>query len=599
VTEATAAALRHLPSVERVLQHERALALIAEYGRPLALAAVRHALDDARVTLRAGGQAPPPVDAVPDEAGVAAAAAALLAAGLAHSLRPALNATGVIVHTNLGRAPLSRAARAAVDAVAAGYSTLEYDLEEGARGTRSVHAERLLTRITGAEAALVVNNNAAAVLLLLSALAQGREVLISRGQLVEIGGGFRVPDVMRQSGCIVEVGTTNRTHLRDYDPWHRCELLLVIRSNFRIVSRRAGWRAGPAGATAYYSPATRSGALLTRRFGLARADRQETCRRRAVVAFSGDKLLGGPQAGILVGRHTLIDTLKRHPLARAVRADKLTLAALQATLAHYLKDEAVREVPVWRMLAAPLPELEARAARWAAALDGRVLPGESAVGGGSLPGATLPTALVALTAPDPDALAARLRAGDPPLVARIADGALLLDPRTIAPQDDDTLLRCVRAALADVSPPPAAVRAAVAFRGLLPGRQALSLDERRRPAPRPLVSRASAVGPAAGQRRAVAMLRAQRADLRELRARTRGADAARPRRAILPKRADRPTGAELVLTEALPTRPPGWTGSTRACSCSAYCAGRLLPAPCSAGACQPRGVARPAAGLAG
>jgi L-seryl-tRNA(Ser) seleniumtransferase len=452
VTEATATVLRHLPSVERVLQHEQTLALIAGYGRPLALAAVRQALEDARVTLRAGG------GAVPDEAGVAGAAAALLAAWLAPTLRPALNATGVIVHTNLGRAPLSRAARAAVDAVAAGYSTLEYDLEEGARGARSVHAERLLARLTGAEAALVVNNNAAAVLLLLSALAQGRDVLIARGQLVEIGGGFRVPDVMRQSGCrLVEVGTTNRTYPRDYENALGPDSAMIFvahASNFKIV----GFTAEPALADLAALAKRRglllahdlgSGALLdTAAYGLAHEPTvQESLLAGVhVVAFSGDKLLGGPQAGILVGRRSVIDALKRHPLARAMRADKLTLAALQATLAHYLKDEAVREVPVWRMIAAPLAGLEARAARWAAALDGRVISGESAVGGGSLPGATLPTALVALDAPDPDALAARLRAGDPPVIARIADGALVLDPRTVAPEDDDTLLRCVRAA---------------------------------------------------------------------------------------------------------------------------------------------------------
>jgi L-seryl-tRNA(Ser) seleniumtransferase len=461
-------ALRALPGVERVLQHQAGAALVAAYGRPLALAAIRQALDDARARLRAPGAEAEPAagpaagpEAAAPEAAVAEAAGALLVAWLAPTLRPALNATGVIIHTNLGRAPLSRAARAAVDAAAAGYATLEYDLEEGARGSRSVHAERLLTRLTGAEAALVVNNNAAAVLLLLSALAAGRQVVISRGQLVEIGGGFRVPDVMRQSGCaLVEVGTTNRTHLRDYQAAITPEtalLLVAHHSNFRIVGFTAepelaelAELAGRHGVLLAHDLG--SGALLdTAEFGLAHEPtvQESLAAGAAVVAFSGDKLLGGPQAGILAGRAALIDALKRHPLARAVRADKLTLAALQATLLHYLKDEAVREVPVWRMLAAPLEGLAGRAARWAEALGGAVVPGESTVGGGSLPGATLPTRLVQLAADDPGALAARLRAGDPPVIARIFDDALVLDPRTVDPGDDATLLACVRAALAD------------------------------------------------------------------------------------------------------------------------------------------------------
>jgi len=442
--------------VERVLQHDRALALVAAYGRPLTLAAVRQALDDARARLRGPGQAQ-----APSEAAVAAAAAALLDEWLAPTLRPAINATGVIIHTNLGRAPLSAAARAAVAAASAGYCTLEYDLEEGARGARSLHAERLLVQLTGAEAALVVNNNAAAVLLMLSALAAGREVVISRGQLVEIGGGFRVPDVMRQSGCrLVEVGTTNRTHLHDYEvaiTGDTALLLAAHASNFKLV----GFTAEPELSELAGLAARRgvllvhdvgSGALLdTAAYGLAHEPtvQESLSAGAAVVAFSGDKLLGGPQAGILAGRREPIERCKRHPLARAVRADKMTLAALQATLGHYLKDEAPRAVPVWRMLAAPLDEIAARAGRWAAALGGEVVAGESTVGGGSLPGATLPTRLVALRAPggDADALAARLRAGEPPVIARILDDALVLDPRTVSVEEEEILLASCRSVL--------------------------------------------------------------------------------------------------------------------------------------------------------
>jgi L-seryl-tRNA(Ser) seleniumtransferase len=350
---------------------------------------------------------------------------------------------------------MSLSAIAHMEAVARGYSTLEYDLDQGARGSRSLHAESLLTRLTGAEAALVVNNNAAAVLLSLSALANRQGVLISRSQLVEIGGGFRVPDVMKQSGAkLVEVGTTNRTHLNDFkeavDPSGKTALILrAHHSNFKII----GFTTEPSldELCSLGLPVVDdlgSGALLdTAAYGLAHEPMvQESIRAgAALVAFSGDKLLGGPQAGILVGQKDLVAKLKKHPLARAVRADKLCLAALTATLLHYLRDEATRAIPVWRMISMPLAEIEERARRWVAELGtGEVVEGESTVGGGSLPGETLPTQLVALAVKSPNAFAAKLRAQDPPIIARVAEGKVALDPRTVLEEAEAALLNGVR-----------------------------------------------------------------------------------------------------------------------------------------------------------
>jgi L-seryl-tRNA(Ser) seleniumtransferase len=437
--------LRDLPSVDQLLG--QAGDLIATYGRPLTTSAFREVLDAAREEIRADGGAPAPAE-------ISKRAHARLEAMVAPSLRPVINASGVILHTNLGRAPLSRAALAQMAAVAQGYSTLEYDLAKGERGSRAVHAESLLVRLTGAEAALVVNNNAAAVLLSLTALAKGREVLISRGQLVEIGGGFRVPDVMRQSGArLREVGTTNRTHLEDFQEALGPKTALILRahpSNFKII----GFAAEPplealCGLGMPVVDDLGSGALLdTAAYGLAHEPTvQESLQAGAgLVAFSGDKLLGGPQAGLIVGRGDLVARLKRHPLARAVRADKLCLAALAATLVHYLKGEAEAAIPVWHMLSLPLAEIEARARRWAARLEAEVVDGLSTVGGGSLPGETLPTKLVALAARSPNALAARLRAQNPPVIGRVADGRLVLDPRTVAEAEEAALLEAVQRA---------------------------------------------------------------------------------------------------------------------------------------------------------
>ncbi len=443
-------ALRRLPSVDRLLQHEAVATLAASYGHDLVVAAAREALAQARRAIREG-EPTPTLDAL------AILVRERLSAMLRPTLRPVINATGVIIHTNLGRAPLSEAARRAMEAAARGYSNLEYDLEAGERGSRYVHAEAILCRLTGAEAALVVNNNAAAVLLALTVLAAGREVVISRGQLVEIGGGFRIPEVLKQSGAhLVEVGTTNRTHLRDYEAAigeNTALLLRVHASNFKqigFVSQVSLAELVEIGRR-HNLPVVDdlgSGTLLdTTAYGLAaEPTAQESVQVGATLTtFSGDKLLGGPQGGIIVGRREIVERLRRHPLTRALRVDKVTLAGLQATLLHYLRGEAVQTIPVWRMIAMPLADIQARAQRWAEALSAfglpaSVIPGESTVGGGSLPGETLPTMLLALAVASPDAAAARLRAGDPAVVARIADGKLLLDPRTVLPDEDDALL---------------------------------------------------------------------------------------------------------------------------------------------------------------
>jgi L-seryl-tRNA(Ser) seleniumtransferase len=376
------------------------------------------------------------------------------------TLLPVINATGVLLHTNLGRAPLSPAAISMMDAVSRNYSTLEFDLATGKRGSRLLHAEALLQRLTGAEAAVVVNNNAAAVLLVLSALAGSKRVVIARSQLVEIGGGFRVPDVMKQSGAkLVEVGTTNKVHLTDYEEAFEEPTALVLhahRSNFKII----GFTEEPelkAIASLAHSRGVAcvddlgSGALLdTSIFGLAHEPTvQESLRSgAAVVAFSGDKLLGGPQAGILVGEQEWIQRLRRHPLARAVRADKLCLAALAATLTHYLCDEAVEEIPVWQMIAARHEDLHAKAVAWVASLHaGEVLSGRSTIGGGSLPEETLPTWLLALSTPRPNVLAERLRLAPVPVIARVDDGRVVLDPRTVLPEQEGALLASLQACL--------------------------------------------------------------------------------------------------------------------------------------------------------
>lgn len=443
--------LRDLPSVDQLLQTTHARELASEYGRPLVLQALRAALEDARGILRRGG-AFEPADLLHN-------AQDLLLKWTRPSLQPVINASGVILHTNLGRAPLSAAALQATVEAAAGYSTLEYDLQTGKRGSRLIHTEQLLTRMTGAEAAVVVNNNAAAVLLALTALARRRGVVISRSQLVEIGGGFRVPEVMKQSGArLIEIGATNRVHISDYEAAlaeNPAVFLHAHRSNFRLVGFTSEPELGEVAAAAHkagviFIDDQGSGALLdTARFGLEHEPTvQESLAAGAdLVCFSGDKLLGGPQAGIILGRTALVEKIRQNPLARAIRADKLCLAALSATLLHYLKDEAERQIPIWQMIAADLETLRSRAEAWRQALgNGAVISGESAVGGGSLPGETLPTWVLALPAPKPDRLAARLRRGHPPIIARVEAECVVFDPRTVLTEQDETFLAGVRAA---------------------------------------------------------------------------------------------------------------------------------------------------------
>lgn len=436
--------LRDLPSVDQLLQ--QAAPLIEVYGRPLTLRALRSALDSARAQFQARREA-----GVPAPETIVAQAKSQLMTWAAPTLVPVINATGVILHTNLGRAPLSEAAIAAMSEAAADYSTLEYDLDKGQRGSRLVHAEGLLQKLTGAEAALVVNNNASAVLLVLSALANKRRVVISRTQLVEIGGGFRVPDVMKQSGAkLVEVGTTNKVRMADYAEALAEPTALVMRahrSNFRIVgfTEEPSFKEMVESVHQMNIPVVDdlgSGALLdTARYGLAHEPMvQESLAAGAdLVCFSGDKLLGGPQAGIIVGKKHLIDRLKKHPLARAVRADKICLAGLTATLLHYLKDEAERAIPIWKMISFTPEQLKVRAESWRDRLDqGEVISSESAVGGGSLPGECLSTYVLALKVKSPDKFLKKLRESRPPVVARVEDDTILFDPRTVL--DDEELL---------------------------------------------------------------------------------------------------------------------------------------------------------------
>ena len=409
-------------------------------SRPLLVSAARSALARAREEIKAGADPGDLVGRVELE----------LAATREARLRRTINATGVIIHTNLGRAPLAQEALERVRAVAAGYSNLEYDLGEGGRGSRQDHVAPILRRLTGAEAALVVNNNAAAVLLALAALAEGREVLVSRGELIEIGDGFRIPDVLARSGArLREVGTTNRTRAADYERAIGPETALLLRvhqSNFRVVG---------------FTEQPRLAELVRvgRAHGLPVVDdlgsgvlvelEDEPSARDALAAgadlvcFSGDKLLGGPQAGIIVGRGELVERLRRHPLQRALRADKLTLAALEATLALYLEPEsAARRIPVLRMLVEPVEAVEARAERLSAIVGGEVEQTVGRVGGGALPLAELPSFACAVE----EELAEPLRRGEPPVVALVRDGRCLLDCRTIADSEVDEVASAVTAA---------------------------------------------------------------------------------------------------------------------------------------------------------
>ncbi len=430
------ASLRSLPSVDRMLADPR----LSGEPRSLAVQAARDVLERARDAIRAGRDPGDPVEACLAE----------LAAGRRPSLRRVLNATGVIVHTNLGRAPLAPSALGRVVEVGGGYSNLEYDLERGARGSRQDHLSGLVRRLTGAEAALVVNNNAAAVLLALAALAEGREVIVSRGELVEIGDGFRIPDVLDRSGArLVEVGTTNRTRVADYEQAIRDDSAAILRvhqSNFRVVgfTERPGLAALAEVAHAHGLPLVDdlgSGALSE--IGDEPTAAASLAAGADLVCFSGDKLLGGPQAGIVAGRADLVESLRRHPLQRALRADKLTLAALEGTLALALDpDRARREIPVLRMLDESPAVVRARAERLAALVAGEVEETVARVGGGALPLAELPSFACAVE----EELFQPLRLGLPPVIGIVRDGRLLLDVRALHDDDVDAVAGAVGAA---------------------------------------------------------------------------------------------------------------------------------------------------------
>lgn len=444
--------LRDMPSVDSLLQTQECADLIAAYGRPLTLEALRVLLDEVRVRFK---QTPEFVLPTPGE--ILSQAESRLISWTQPTLTPVINASGVILHTNLGRAPLSKSTIAAMGRVAGGYSNLEYDLVKGKRGSRLSHAELVLRRLTGAEAAVVVNNNASAVMLTLAALSSRKRAIIARSQLVEIGGGFRVPDVMKQSGAkLVEVGTTNRVHLYDYeealsDPTG--VVMRVHRSNFKIIGFTQEPELSAIVKVAHDAGVPvvddlGSGSLLdTANYGLAHEPTvQESLDAGAdVVCFSGDKLLGGPQAGIVVGKVELIAKIKKHPLARAVRADKVALAGVTATLLHYIKDEAEREIPIWRMITLTREQAKARAEAWRDMLGrGEVVESESTVGGGSLPGESIKTWSLAVDVKSPDKVMKKLRASNPPVIARTENDRVLLDPRTVLPEQDETLLTILK-----------------------------------------------------------------------------------------------------------------------------------------------------------
>ena len=441
--------LRNLPSVDRIANHPRSLGLISNYGRRAVIETIQNVLDSIRRNTQSENE-------VPTEGILLDRIEAELEKQMKPTLSRVINASGVILHTNLGRAPLCKSALVTIVNTAAGYSSLEYDLDEGKRGSRTVHATGLLLKLTGAEDALVVNNNAGAVLLCLSALARRRGVVISRSQLVEIGGGFRIPDVMKQSGAhLVEVGTTNRVKVEDYEFALREGAALLMRahtSNFKLV----GFTFQPEleelvnVAHNFNVPVLDdlgSGAFLdTARYGLAHEPMvQESLKAGAdLVCFSADKLLGGPQAGIILGKADLITKLKKHPLARVIRADKLCLAALSATLMHYIKGDAELEVPVWRMISTSVGEVKQRAFRWQQLVGGEIVEERSTVGGGSLPEETLPTFVLSFQIPRVDQVAARLRIAQPSLIARVQGGRLLLDPRTVLPEEDEKVIEIIK-----------------------------------------------------------------------------------------------------------------------------------------------------------
>ena len=446
---------RELPSVNDVLSHPQIAELVDRYSHDAVVDTVREELEGARDTIRSGGEPPSTAELLSSVASRAESRWRPWPQGI-------VNATGVVLHTNLGRAPLSRSSVEAMRVAATGYSDLEFDLVEGKRGSRQQHVSRLICLATGTEAALAVNNNASAVMLGLAAIATGKEVIVSRGEAVEIGGGFRIPDVLGQSGAtLVEVGTTNRTYASDFAAAisdRTGAILSVHASNFRVM----GFTHAPTIAE-LASVGARSGVpvlhdlgsgclLDTSRYGLAHEPMPQESAAAGVELsfFSGDKLLGGPQAGIIAGKREFINTVSRHPLARAVRIDKLSMAALSATLLHYINGEAESEIPIWRMISAPIAELSKRIESWrsGAGLWASIVGARSAIGGGSLPGETLETVALRVDCQElgttPQATLASLRQQQPPVIGRIEDDSVMLDPRTVLPDQDDSVAAAIR-----------------------------------------------------------------------------------------------------------------------------------------------------------
>ncbi|HEY95767.1 MAG TPA: L-seryl-tRNA(Sec) selenium transferase [Dehalococcoidia bacterium] len=455
---------RRLPGVDTVISDERIARLAARYPYDLLVNLVREQLEKARELISSGNPCPSLDDIVQS-------VSTQLDRLENPALRPVINATGVVIHTNLGRAPMSKETITAMDTISRDYSNLEFDLLTGKRGSRYVHIEDLLCRLSGAEAGMVVNNNASAVLLALSAIAKRKEVIVSRGEAVEIGGSFRIPDVMRQSGAkLVEVGTTNRTYIDDFRDAitpSTAALMRVHSSNFQVIgfTHTVTLEEMTVLGRQVDLPVMDdlgSGCFLdTSEYGLAPEPmvQQSISAGVGLACFSGDKLLGGPQAGIIVGKKKLIDKLKKHPLARAVRTDKTRIAGLAATLLHYLRGEAVEKIPVWRMIAASPDEIASRAIAWAEAFgkQAEVIDGESMVGGGSLPGSTLPTRLVAIgrngsiSASGVRVLSRKLRnSKEIPVIGRINEDVLLLDPRSVLLEEDEIMINILRTVGADL-----------------------------------------------------------------------------------------------------------------------------------------------------
>jgi L-seryl-tRNA(Ser) seleniumtransferase len=463
------ALLRELPAVDRLLREPLLDDLATRLPRRVILQAVQETINLYRSSINEHKSDPLKLDQLNlSPLSMAMEAASLAEKRAGSSLKPLINATGIVIHTNLGRAPLAGSAVEALSAVAANYNNLELSLDDGKRGSRQEHLEALLCELSGAEAAITLNNNAAAVFLALKALTDGREVVVSRGQLVEIGGSFRIPEIMAASGAhLVEVGTTNKTYLRDYEnalTENSAAFLKVHSSNYHMVGFTAEVNVADLAALAHKHNLLviedlGSGVLLDlEKYGLPAEPRVQDSIAAGVdlVTFSGDKMLGGPQAGIIVGRKELVARIRTNQLARALRVDKFTISALEATLRLYLDEErAISEIPVWRMLTVDNEALRKRAQNIANRFEETfgadaisIMQGISKVGGGALPTAELPTFLVGIKLQEgsPEALVEKLRAGDPPVILRLQQDTLLFDPRTIFVEQEDSLIEAIRTA---------------------------------------------------------------------------------------------------------------------------------------------------------